>query len=317
MNIQIITLIISFISTVILSLVFIPWLKKLKLGQVVRKDGPQEHLKKAGTPTMGGIMMLIPITIILGACAFKYSILLLPLTAVLGFGIVGFIDDREKLIKNNSDGISPKMKMLLLFVITTVFILLYLLVFDMDTYMIAPFISMPFYMPIILFILFTAFILLGTSNAVNLTDGLDGLATGVVIIIMSYFTVNAVKTGNTPMIIFGSNVVGTCLGFLIFNIKPAKVFMGDVGSLALGGAVASIAIIMKMPLYLIVVALIPIIETISSALQIIYFKLTKGKRLFKMAPIHHHLELCGFGEKKIVAIFWSITLFVSVVAYFI
>lgn len=317
MNIQIITLIISFISTVILSLVFIPWLKKLKLGQVVRKDGPQEHLKKAGTPTMGGIMMLIPITIILGACAFKYSILLLPLTAVLGFGIVGFIDDREKLIKNNSDGISPKMKMLLLFVITTVFILLYLLVFDMDTYMIAPFISMPFYMPIILFILFTAFILLGTSNAVNLTDGLDGLATGVVAIIMTFFTVNAVKTGNTPMIIFGSTVVGTCLGFLIFNIKPARVFMGDVGSLALGGAVASIAIIMKMPLYLIIVALIPIIETLSSALQIIYFKITKGKRLFKMAPIHHHLELCGYGEKKIVAMFWGITLFLSVIAYFI
>lgn len=317
MNVQLITLIISFISTVILSLVIIPWLKKLKLGQVVRKDGPQEHLKKAGTPTMGGIMMLIPITIILGIFAFKYSILLLPLTAVLGFGIVGFIDDREKLIKNNSDGISPKMKMLLLFVITAVFILLYLLVFDMDTYMIAPFISMPFYMPIILFILFTAFVLLGTSNAVNLTDGLDGLATGVVAIIMTFFTVNAVKTGNTPMIIFGSTVVGTCLGFLIFNIKPARVFMGDVGSLALGGAVASIAIIMKMPLYLIIVALIPIIETLSSALQIIYFKITKGKRLFKMAPIHHHLELCGYGEKKIVAMFWGITLFLSVIAYFI
>lgn len=317
MNLQLITLVISFISTIILSLVIIPWLKKLKLGQVVRIDGPKEHLKKAGTPTMGGIMMLIPVAIILIIYTFKYNILVLPLIAVLGFGLVGFIDDREKLVKHNSDGISPKMKMLLLMIVTIIFIATYLYMFNLDTYMVAPFVSIPFYMPIVLFILFTGFILLATSNAVNLTDGLDGLATGVVTLIMAYFTIVAVKNGNTPMIIFGSTTVGTCLGFLIFNIKPAKVFMGDTGSLALGGAVASIAIIMKMPIYLVIVAIIPVVETLSSALQVIYFKLTKGKRLFKMAPIHHHFELCGYSERKIVAMFWSITLIMCCLAYLI
>ena len=317
MNIQLITLFASFLATILLSLVIIPWLKKQKLGQVVRDSGPKEHLKKAGTPTMGGIMMLIPIAIVLGIFSFKYTVLILPLIATLGFGIVGFIDDREKLIKHNSDGISPKMKMILLFVFTALFIVAYLYILDMDTYMIAPFISEPFLMPTVLFIVFTAFILLGTSNAINLTDGLDGLAAGIVNIIMTYFTIVAIKQGNTPMAIFGGAVVGACSGFLIFNIKPAKVFMGDTGSLALGGAVAAMAIGLKMPIYLAVAAIIPVIETLSSALQVIYFRLTKGKRLFKMAPLHHHFELCGFSERKVVIMFWLLTIAACIGAYFI
>lgn len=317
MNIQLITLFASFLATVVLSLVIIPWLKKQKLGQVVRDSGPKEHLKKAGTPTMGGIIMLIPIAIVLVIFSFKYTVLILPLIATLGFGIVGFIDDREKLIKHNSDGISPKMKMILLFVFTALFIIAYLYILDMDTYMIAPFISEPFLMSTILFILFTAFILLGTSNAINLTDGLDGLAAGIVNIVMTYFTVVAIKQGNTPMAIFGTTVVGACSGFLIFNIKPAKVFMGDTGSLALGGAVAAMAIGLKMPIYLAVAAIVPVVETLSSALQVIYFRATKGKRLFKMAPLHHHFELSGFSERKVVIMFWGVTIIACIAAYFI
>lgn len=317
MNIQFLILIISFAATVILSFMIIPWLKKLKLGQVIRKLGPETHFKKEGTPTMGGIIMLIPITVILIIFVIKYNILFLPIVAILGFGLVGFIDDRKKLIEQSSEGISPKTKMLLLLLITIIFVISYLYIFKLGTYMIAPFISTPFEFPIILFILFTIIVLLGTSNAVNLTDGLDGLAAGVVSIIMAFFTIVAIKRGDTPMIILGSTVVGTCLGFLIFNIKPAKVFMGDTGSLALGGAVASIAIVMKMPIYLVLVAIIPVVETLSSAIQVIYFKITKGKRLFKMAPIHHHFELSGYSERKIIIIFWLVTLISCCIAYFI
>lgn len=317
MNIQFVILIISFIVTIFTALIIIPWLKKQKLGEVIRKLGPETHLKKAGTPTMGGIIILIPTLIILLIFVIKYKILILPIITILGFSLIGFIDDRKKLLDHESEGISPKMKMLLLLIITIIFVICYLFIFKLDTYMIAPFIASPFELSIILFLLFTILVLLGTSNAINLTDGLDGLAIGIVSIIMTFFTIIAIKRGDTPMIILGSTIVGSSLGFLLFNINPAKVFMGDTGSLALGGAIASIAIIMKMPLYLLIVAIIPIIETLSSAIQVIYFKATKGKRLFKMAPIHHHLELSGYSEKKIVIIFWIITFISCGIAYFI
>ena len=317
MNIQMLMLFGSFILTIILSLITIPYLKKIKVGQVVRSDGPETHLSKAGTPTMGGIMMLITLAIalIIGAC--YYPVLLLPLELILGFGIVGFVDDRKKLIEHSSDGISPKMKLILLFVFSAFFILLYLFVFSLGTDLKIPFMDSTFTVPIGIFVALTCVVLLGTSNAINLTDGLDGLCSGVVSLVMTFFTVVAMKNGDIAMAILGTATVGATLGFLIFNIKPAKVFMGDTGSLALGAAVASIAIIMKMPIYLLIVALIPVIETFSSAMQIIYFKATKGKRLFKMAPIHHHLELSGMKEIQIVVWFWCITLLVCIVAYFI
>ena len=168
-----------------------------------------------------------------------------------------------------------------------------------------------------MFIIFTTFVFIGTTNAVNLTDGLDGLASGVVAIIMTFFTIVAIKNSETDMVIFGATTVGTCLAFLIFNAYPAKVFMGDTGSLALGGAVAAIAIILKMPLYLLIVAFVCVFNTISVALQVIYFKLTKGKRLFKMAPFHHHLELSGMKETKVVGLFWIATAIFCIIAYFI
>ena len=317
MNVQMVIGGISFALTVILSLCIIPYLRKLKIGQMVRTDGPETHLKKQGTPTMGGIMMLIAIIVILAIFAIEHHILVLPIVLIAGFGIVGFIDDRKKLVEKSSDGISAKMKMILLFVFSAIFIVLYLTVFDLGTELIIPFMNVPFSLSIGIFVLFTIVVLLGTSNAVNLTDGLDGLASGVVAIIMTFFTVVAIRNGDKPMIILGAATVGATLGFLIFNVKPAKVFMGDTGSLALGAAIASAAIIMKMPIYLLIVAFIPVAEALSVMLQVVYFKLTKGKRLFKMAPLHHHFELCGMKETHVVLMFWIVTAVLSIIAYFI
>ena len=317
MNIQTILVFVSFIATVILGLIVVPILKKKKIGQVVREDGPKSHLQKNGTPIMGGVIMLIVINIIMAVFVKNNIILVLPMVATLGFGLIGFLDDFKKLYLQNPEGMSPKAKMLGLFVVTAALIVLYLYVFKLGTTTIIPFINQPVNLALPVFILFIAFILLGTTNAVNLTDGLDGLATGVVAIIMTFFTLVALKQQNYEMVIFSSTVVGSCIGFLIFNMHPAKVFMGDTGSLALGGAVAIAAICLKMPLILALVALVCIIDTISVMLQVVYFKITKGKRLFKMAPFHHHLELSGYKETTVVAIFWLVTLICCIIGYFI
>jgi phospho-N-acetylmuramoyl-pentapeptide-transferase len=190
-------------------------------------------------------------------------------------------------------------------------------VFNLGTDIIIPVFAQPFSLSTLVFVFFTMFVLLGTSNAVNFTDGLDGLASGVVAIIMTFFTIIAIKNGDQEMILLGSVTVGTCIGFLVFNFYPAKVFMGDTGSLALGGAVASIAIILKMPLYLVIVALIPIIEVLSVVIQVTYFKLTHGKRIFKMAPFHHHLELSGLKETKVMFLFWGVTALLCLIGLFI
>lgn len=317
MNTQTLYLIIAFVATLIVGIITVPILKKFKIGQIVREDGPKSHLKKQGTPIMGGIMMIIVLVVILAFNAIKDHTLILPIVAVLGFGIVGFLDDYKKLVLKNTEGLSPKKKMFGLFIVTAIFIVLYLNVFNLGTDIIVPVINQPISLSVGAFIFFTAFILLATTNAVNLTDGLDGLASGIVAIIMTFFTLASIKAQNTDMIIFGASTVGTCIAFLIFNFHPAKVFMGDTGSLALGGAVASIAIILKMPLYLAIVALVCIIDTLSVIIQVIYFKITKGKRLFKMAPFHHHLELSGIKETKVVLIFWIITAICCVIAYLI
>ncbi len=317
MNTQTLNLLIAFCATVVVGMIVVPILKKHKVGQVVREDGPKSHLSKNGTPVMGGIMMIIVSVVILGIYAMQYHELLLAIIAILGFGIIGFIDDYKKLVLKNTEGLSPKKKMLGLILVTIIFIVVYLKVFHLGTETIIPFFNQPVALTLPVFVLFMAFILLATSNAVNLTDGLDGLAAGVVAIIMSFFTLVAIKNGEKDMIIFGATMVGTCIGFLLFNFHPAKVFMGDTGSLALGGAVAAIALIMKMPLYLAVVALVCIIDTLSVILQVLYFKMTKGKRLFKMAPFHHHLELSGMKETKVVILFWAITAICCAVTYFV
>lgn len=317
MNIQTTLLFLSFIATVILSFIVVPILKKKKIGQVVREDGPKSHLQKNGTPIMGGIVIILTVIAILAFFVKDYPILVMPMVAIFGYGLVGFLDDFKKLILQDPEGMSPKMKMVGLFIVTAVLIGLYLSVFNLGTSTIVPFFNQPIALSIPVFIIFAAFILLGTTNAVNLTDGLDGLATGVVAIIMTFFTMEALRQQNYEMVVFCSSVVGSCIGFLLFNMHPAKVFMGDTGSLALGGAVAIAALILKMPLYLAIVAFVCIIDTISVMLQVIYFKATKGKRLFKMAPFHHHLELSGYKETTVVLIFWIITTICCVIAYLI
>lgn len=317
MNTQTLNLIVAFVATFVVGLFVMPILKKFKVGQVVRDDGPKEHLKKQGIPTMGGIIMLIVIVVILAINSIKYPTLILAIISILGFGLVGFVDDYKKLVKKNTKGLSPLKKIFGLVLVTAIFIFMYLKVFKLGTDITLPFISSPITLSVGAFIIFIAFILIGTSNAVNLTDGLDGLASGVVAIIMTFFTIVAVKNSNTEMIILGASSVGTCLAFLLFNFHPAKVFMGDTGSLALGGAVAAIAIMMKMEVYLAIVAFVCIIDTLSVILQVTYFKLTKGKRIFKMAPFHHHLELSGMKETKVVILFWVITAILCFVAYMV
>lgn len=317
MKLQMLIFLGSYVLGILLCLIVLPYLKKLKVGQVVRDDGPKSHLKKAGTPTMGGIAILITSLVILSISTIKYPKLIMAIVPFIGFGIVGFIDDFKKLRYENTEGLSPMKKIILLFVVSAIFILLYLLTFGYGTDILIPLFSKDIVLPMGIFIIFTVFILLGTSNAINLTDGLDGLATGVVTIILGFFTAVAIKNNDTEMVIFGTTVMGANLAFLIFNMHPAKMFLGDTGSLALGGAVSAMAILMKMPIYLAIVALIPVLETLSVALQVIYFKVTHGKRLFKMAPLHHHLELSGMKETKVVSTFWLVTALLCVFAYFI
>lgn len=317
MKLQMLVFLGAYILGILFSVIILPYLKKMKVGQVVRDDGPKSHLKKAGTPTMGGIVILLASLIILSIAAFKFTKIVMAIVPFVGFGLVGFIDDYKKLRYENTEGLSPMKKIILLFAVSALFILLYITVYGFGTDVIIPIVLKDLIMPVGIFVIFTMFILLGTSNAINLTDGLDGLATGIVTIILAFFTAIAIKNGETDMAIFGSVITGASLAFLIFNMYPAKMFLGDTGSLALGGAVASIAIIMKMPIYLAIVALVPVLETLSVALQVIYFKLTKGKRLFKMAPLHHHLELSGLKETKIVATFWTVTALLCILAYFI
>lgn len=317
MNIQTTLLFVSFVATVLLGFIVVPILKKKKIGQVVREEGPKSHLQKNGTPIMGGIIIILVVTAILAFFVKDYPILIMPMVAIFGYGVVGFLDDFKKLILKDPEGMSPKMKMLGLFIVTAILIVLYLFVFNLGTSIIIPIFNQPISLGIPIFILFAAFILLGTTNAVNLTDGLDGLATGVVAIIMTFFTLEALRQQNYEMVVFSASTVGACIGFLLFNMHPAKVFMGDTGSLALGGAVAITALILKMPLYLAIVAFVCIVDTISVMLQVIYFKATNGKRLFKMAPFHHHLELSGYKETTVVLIFWIITIICCVIAYLI
>ncbi|MBO5142721.1 MAG: phospho-N-acetylmuramoyl-pentapeptide-transferase [Clostridia bacterium] len=315
-NIQTKALIISFIGTVILGFIIIPILKKLKIGQVVRDDGPQSHLKKSGTPTMGGIIMLIVSVAVSFLISLKYPDILPVALVTLGYGLVGFIDDFIKLVLKNPKGLKPSLKMLGLIIVSVIFVVyLTRINFGTDTYI--PIMKTYIILPVWFYIPAMVFIMLACTNSLNLTDGLDGLAAGVNGIIMIFFTFIAMAWGDKEMSTFSAIMTGTSVGFLLFNLYPAKVFMGDTGSLALGGAFCSVAIMLKMPLILIVVAGICVIEALSVILQVGYFKATNGKRLFKMAPFHHHLELCGVKETVIVPAFWLVTIVLCVLGAFI
>ena len=299
--------IISFLISVVFCPILIPFLRKLKFGQTEREEGPQSHLKKNGTPTMGGLVILASILLTSLIYIGKFTEILPVLFMTLGFGLIGFLDDYIKVVKKRSLGLTPLQKMALQFIVTGVFIYYYFKIAGLDTSIKIPFVSGDgFVMPTWLFIIFVFIVVLGTVNGVNFTDGLDGLASGVTVIVATFFTIAALSLNPSMTPITGA-VVGSLLGFLLFNTYPARVFMGDTGSLALGGFVSSIALMLHMPLFIVIIGLIYLVEVLSVILQVGYFKLTHGKRIFKLAPIHHHFELCGYSETQVVAAFSIVT----------
>lgn len=304
----------AFLLSTILCPVMIPFLKKLKFGQYIREEGPKEHMKKTGTPTMGGLVILagslIPSLFFLGSCPNILPVLFM----TAGFGFIGFLDDYIKVVMKRNLGLRPGQKMLLQIGVTAVFAVYLLKFMKMGTSMIVPFLKREITLPTGLYVVMLFFVVVGTVNGANLTDGLDGLAAGVTVIIAVFFTVVSIARdgGIEPVT---AAVSGSLLGFLLFNVYPARVFMGDTGSLALGGFVAAAAYMLRMPLILLIVAFVYVIEVISVIVQVGYFKLTHGKRVFKMAPIHHHFELCGWSETRIVAVFAIITALLCLIAY--
>lgn len=317
-NETILAIIISFAISAILCPIVIPFLHKLKFGQQVRDDGPQAHLKKAGTPTMGGLIILSSIIITSLFYIWDYPKIIPVLFVTVGFGIVGFLDDYIKIVMKRSEGLKPLQKMLGQLVITGVFAYYLLNTPDVGTEVLVPFtggFNGGIYINFgILFIPFVFFVVLGADNGVNFTDGLDGLCTSVTILVATFLTIVAVGENSGISPITGA-VVGSLLGFLLFNVYPARVFMGDTGSLALGGFVASTAFMMQMPFFLAIIGFIYVVEVLSVIIQVTYFKKTGGKRIFKMAPIHHHFELCGWSETRVVATFSIVTALLCLIAY--
>lgn len=314
-----IIMLISFIISVIITKVEIPVLKR-KAGQNIREDGPQSHLSKAGTPSMGGIAIIIAasLTTIGAAVMGKIDGLgcAIILLVFVGFGLIGFFDDYLKVIKKNNLGLRAYQKFglqTILSVILAVYLANYT---EGSTSVYIPFADI--YVNFgIWYIPFVVFVVLAMTNAVNLTDGLDGLASGVTAFISLFFAVAGFTYGIVTGAYFCSAMCGACLGFLVFNRNPAKVFMGDTGSLALGGGLAAAAILMKLELLLPIVGLLYVIEALSVVLQVGYFKISGGKRIFKMAPIHHHFEKCGFSEVQVVAGFWIFAVLCCVAGFFI
>ena len=314
----ILAIIIAFAISALLWPIIIPFLHKLKFGQQVRDDGPQSHLKKQGTPTMGGLIILSSIIITSLFYIPSYPKIIPVLFMTAGFGIIGFLDDYIKIILKRSEGLTPLQKLAGQIVITGIFAWYVLNSGEVGTDMLIPFTGGfedgKFLSLGILFVPALFFVTLGTDNGVNFTDGLDGLCTSVTILVATFLTIVAIGEDMGISPITGA-VVGSLLGFLLFNVYPAKVFMGDTGSLALGGFVASAAYMMRLPLFIPIIGLIYLVEVLSVIIQVTYFKKTGGKRIFKMAPIHHHFELCGWSETRVVAVFSIVTAILCMVAY--
>ena len=322
MEFQVKVLLISFVITVILSIFIIPILRKLKVGQIEREDGPQSHLKKQGTPTMGGIIIIIAIIIVCVGLYIYYTSgraepevakNIIPLLLVtVGFGVVGLIDDLKKLVFKNTKGLKPIYKMIGLLIISVAYTLYLSNVLEIGTDIYIPFMKESITLPLSLYIPFAIVVMLAATNAINLTDGIDGLSSSVTTIIVTCLTVIAIIFNIKEVALFGSAIAGICLGFLLFNLYPSKVMMGDTGSLLLGGAVAAMALYLKMPLLLLIIAIVPVLETLSVMIQVAHYKRT-GNRIFKMAPLHHHFELCGWKENKIVSVFSLVSLLAAMV----
>ena len=309
----VVPVLISFVLSVIMGPIVIPMLRKMKMKQTERVEGVESHLQKAGTPTMGGVMILASIVVTSLFYVKDYPKIIPILFVTLGFGLIGFLDDYLKVVMKRSDGLFPKQKFALQIVITAVFAYYLIHVTHTPLTLLIPFSGGRYWNIGWLAIPLLFIAVIGTVNGVNFTDGLDGLASSVTVLVATFFTVVAVgtKSGIEPVT---CAVVGALMGFLLFNVYPASVFMGDTGSLALGGFVASTAYMLQMPIFIIIVGMIYLIEVASVMIQVTYFKKTGGKRTFKMAPIHHHFELCGWSETRIVAVFSIITAILCLIA---
>ena len=317
-NETILAIIIAFAISAILCPIVIPFLHKLKFGQQVREDGPQAHLKKQGTPTMGGLVFLTAVVITSLLYIRDYPRIIPVLFMTVGFGVIGFLDDYIKIVMKRSEGLNPVQKLIGQFIITGIFVYYLVCSGEVGTSMLVPFtggFEHGLYLNLgFLFIPFVFFVVLGTDNGVNFTDGLDGLCTSVTILVATFLTIISIGENSGISPITGA-VVGSLLGFLLFNVYPAKVFMGDTGSLALGGFVSASAFMMQIPLFIPIIGLIYLVEVLSVMIQVTYFKATHGKRIFRMAPIHHHFELGGWSETRVVAVFSIVTALLCLVAY--
>ena len=312
-------LMVAYFLTVLMLPRLIKYLHELKFGQAIREEGPQSHMHKKGTPTMGGISFIISIVISLVIAMFldsenmKYYFLFIYTT--ISFSIIGYIDDMLIVVKKKNDGLAPRKKLMLQILFSIIFYVLVTFIYKDINYIHIPVFDYKLNISY-LYLIFVVFWQTGFSNAVNLTDGLDGLATSVTIITTSTFALLAYKENNFPVLVFCLTIVGALLGFLLFNKNPAKIFMGDTGSLALGGILAAISVILHKEISFLFIGLVYILETLSVIIQVAYFKKT-GKRIFKMSPLHHHFELSGYGEVKTVYIFVIIAMISSAIGYFI
>lgn len=304
-RVLIITIIASFLIAVLLFPVVIPILRRLKFGQFIRDEGPKSHQKKAGTPTMGGVIIILALVIGTVLASWKYAHLSIELYLLLfvtvAFGLLGFLDDFIKVAKKRNLGLTSKQKLVGQLIVAAVFYL-GLMYLHFPTTITIPGTDISWNLHSFYFLL-VIFMLIGASNGTNLTDGLDGLLSGTAAIAFGAYAVLAWNNLDLEVAIFASAVVGAVLGFLVFNAHPAKVFMGDTGSLALGGGIAALAVLTKMEIILVIIGGIFVIETLSVILQVISFKLT-GRRIFKMSPLHHHYDLSGWSEWRIVVTFW-------------
>ena len=312
-------LLVAFFLTVLMLPRLIKYLHVLKFGQAIREEGPQSHMHKKGTPTMGGISFIIAIVISLIVAMFldssniQYYILFIYTT--ISFSIIGYIDDMLIVVKKKNDGLAPRKKLMLQIIFSVIFYILVTFIYKDVNYIHIPVFDYNLNISYF-YIIFLVFWQTGFSNAVNLTDGLDGLATSVTIITTSTFALLAYKANNFPVLVFCLTIVGALVGFLLFNRNPAKIFMGDTGSLALGGILAAISVILHKEVAFLFIGLVYILETLSVIIQVAYFKKT-GKRIFKMSPLHHHFELSGYGEVKTVYIFVIIAVISSAIGYFV
>lgn len=316
----ILSFIVAFGVTFIAGQILVPLLRKWKAGQSIREDGPTWHMSKQGTPTMGGLMFILGIGVAIVTAGWEEIqrgnfIYLFVYLFALVFGAIGFVDDFQKLRHHANEGLTALQKFLLQLAAAVAFTVLLRNYGYLTPSLYIPFFNVELAMPWVVYMIFAAFVMVATVNAVNLTDGIDGLATGVTIPVALFYVAVSAWFNRSDLTVVSAALAGGLSAFLIYNFHPAKVFMGDTGSLALGGFVAASAFMMRMPIFIAIVGFIYLAEVLSVMIQVTYFKKTGGKRIFKMAPIHHHFELCGWSETRVVAVFSTVTAILCLIAY--